>query len=159
MDLVKKMQLCKGDSQWKGNCQFIGYCANVIDIAEVRAAYIKVKWLHPHTLHIACAYRIAGLNCIQLRGCEDDGEYGAGREIYKLMEDKDVYNKVIFVVPHYGNRHLGPVRFQLITAAARTALMRAGDGLREAFPAAVASWHKKAERHTKPGANAAADRN
>ena len=30
----------------------------------------------------------------------------------------------MYVVRHYGNKHLGPLRFQLISAAARTAIAR-----------------------------------
>ena len=54
-DYVNKMKVCKGDIQTKGGCQFIGYASEVQTIGEVCAAYTKVKWMHPGTLHIAFA--------------------------------------------------------------------------------------------------------
>ena len=72
------MKLCKGDSQQKGNCQFIGYVVEVSCVADVRAAYTKVRQEHPNALHVACGFRIPGADFIQLRGCEDDGEHSAG---------------------------------------------------------------------------------
>ena len=120
---VDRIQLLRGDTQVKGNCQFIGYATEINSVADVRAAYTKVKRLHSGALHIACGYRLPGLDFITLRGYEDDGEHGAGRTIYKSLEDQNIYHMAVFVVRHYGNKHLGDVRFQLITAATKTAIM------------------------------------
>ena len=40
------------------------------------------------------------------------------------LEEQNTFNVAVFVVWHYGNRHLGPVWFHLIGAAAKTALTR-----------------------------------
>ena len=121
---VNRVKLVKGDIQHKGRCHFVGYAMEAQSTADVRAAYTKVKRENPNALHIACAFRIAGTNFLSLRGVEDDGEHGAGRTIYQLLEDQDTFNKAIFVVRFYGNKHIGLVRFQLITAAAKTAMAR-----------------------------------
>ena len=129
---VDRISLCKGDVQMKGGSHFIGYSVTINSVADVRAAYTKVKRTHPNALHIACAYRLPGVNFVNLRGYEDDDEHGAGYTIYKVLEDKNVFNKAVYVVRHFGNKHIGPVRFQLISAATKTALAHAcSDGTRE----------------------------
>ena len=61
---------------------------------------------------------------ISLCGYEDDDEHGAGCTIYKVLENKNTFNRAVFVVRHYGNKHLGPVHFQLIVGAAKSAITR-----------------------------------
>ena len=121
---VDCMHVCKGDNQYKEGCKFIGYCVHIGSLADIRAAYTKVKRIHPSALHIACAYRIPGLDHVHLRGYVDDGEHGAGRAIYKVLEDTNSFNKAVFVVCHYRNKHLGPARFQLMSAAAKSSIAK-----------------------------------
>ena len=123
-NIVSSMQLFKGDVQNKGRCHFVGYAINAYSVGDVRAAYTKVKRMNPNAMHISCAFRIAGTDFVSLRGIEDDGEDGAGRTIYQVLEDQNIFNRAIYVVRYYGNKHLGPARFQLIGAAAKTALMK-----------------------------------
>ena len=122
---VDRMKLIKGDVQKRGKCTFIGYAVEVANVADVRASYTKVKRLHPNALHVACAYRLPGIDYVTLRGYEDDGEHRAGRTIYGVMDNMNTFNKAIFVVRFHGNKHLGPVHFQLITAVAKTVITRA----------------------------------
>ena len=116
------MNMCRGDIQSKGKCHFVGYATEVNSVADVNAAYTKTRCMHPSARHIACGYWIPGVDFVTLRGYKDDDEHGAGRTIYQVLEDGKHFNKAVFVVRHYGNKHLGPIRFQLITAAAKTAL-------------------------------------
>ena len=121
---VNKMQLIKGDVQNKGRCHFVGYAVKTETLADVRAAYTRVKRDNPNALHIACGYRLPGVDFVSLRGVADDGEHGAGRTIYGVLEDQNTFGVALYVVRYYGNKHIGPVRFQLISAAAKTALTR-----------------------------------
>ena len=121
---VRRTIVTKGDEQRKGNCFFIGYSVEVMTVADMRAAYTKITQLNPSALHIACAYRIPGVDFVTLRGYEDDGEHGAGRTLYKLLDDADIFHRAIFVVRYYGNKHLGPAHFQMYTSAAKTAITR-----------------------------------
>ena len=121
---VNRINLCKGDTQVKGRCHFVGYATFAHSVADVCAAYTKVKRENPNALHIACAFQLPGSDFVSLCDIEDDGEYGAGRTIYQLLENQNIFGKAVYVVPYYGNKHLGPVRFQLILAAAKTALHR-----------------------------------
>ena len=121
---IEKTKLQKGEEKKKGWCKFVGYSAEARNLADVRAAYTKVTRLNPSALSIACAYRLPGIDFLHLRGCVDDDEHGAGRAIYFLLEDSNIFNRVVFVVRYFGNRHIGPVRFQLIKDAARSAINR-----------------------------------
>ena len=121
---VEAIKLNKGQVQRRGGCNFYGYSAEVRNIADIRAAYIKVARLNSEALSISCAYRLPGVDIVHLRGVVDDNEHGAGMALYSLLEDNDIMNRAIFVARHYGNRHLGPIRFQLIKDAARSAMER-----------------------------------
>ena len=121
---VDKVRLTRGEDFRKGNCKFVAYSMYAQTVADVRAAYTKVSRLNSAALHIAVGYRLAGADYISCRGCADDGEYGAGRTIYKVLEDANEFNQAIFVVRFYGNKHLGPIRFQLIADAARSAMRK-----------------------------------
>ena len=55
-------------------------------------------------------------------GAIDDNEHGAGRTVYFIMEENDIYNRAIFLVRHYGNKHLGPARFQAMKDAVRSVI-------------------------------------
>ena len=121
---VNHMVLWKGEEQKKDNCVFIGYGVEVFSLVDIRASYSKVKWLHPSALHIACAYRLPGVDHTQLRGYVDDDEYGAGSVIYSVLEEQNIFNRAVFVVGYYGNKHLGKLRFQLVTSATKSALKK-----------------------------------
>ena len=119
---VNRIKLNKGKSQIRGGCCFIGYTAEVKTVADVRAAYTKVVRLNANALHVACSYRLAGVDYINLRGYADDHEYGAGRTLYMMLENKNIYGKALFMVRYYGNKHLGPARFTAMRDAVQTAL-------------------------------------
>ena len=121
---VDKIKLNKGEIQKRGRCSFVGYSAEVSSIADVRAAYTKVARLNASALHISVGYRLPGVDFVHLRGYEDNNEYGAGRVIFQMLENYDIYHRAIFVVRYYGNHHVGPIRFQLITAAGKSAITR-----------------------------------
>ena len=138
---VDRMSVHAGDIQCKDICKFQGYCVEAVSLADVRATYTKICRLHLSALHIACAYRLPGPDHANLCGYEDDGEHGAERTIHQVLEDKNVFNKAIYVVRDYGNRHLGKIRFQMFSAAAKTALIKH----------AVNQDHKKSRIHNSVG--------
>ena len=49
---------------------------------------------------------------------EDDGEWGAGRMLLKLLRENNVTNSLVCVTRWYGGKHLGRTRFDLIKEAA-----------------------------------------
>ena len=117
---VDKIKLDKGAIQKRGNCRFIGYSAEIKNLGDVRAAYTKVCRLNANALHVMCAFRLPGADVLRNRGYEDNGEHGGGRILFNLLEENDIFHRAIFVVRHYGNRHIGPARFSLIAMAVKS---------------------------------------
>ena len=62
MQHVNRMRVVKGDIQNKGRCHFVGYAATIGSVADVRAAYTKVKHENANALHVSCAYRLPGVD-------------------------------------------------------------------------------------------------
>ena len=121
---VARMKVHKGEDKYKGMCRFVGYSVEVKDVADVRTAYTKVAWLHPNALHVVCAYRLPGLDFVNLSRYEDNEEYGVGRTLYKVLEESEIFNRAIFIVRHYGNVHLGLVRFHMYSQAVKSAISK-----------------------------------
>ena len=121
---VDRIKLSRGEDIKKGGCTFIGYSVAISNIADVRAAYTKVRRLHSRALSISCGYRLPGLDFPTLRGCADDNEHGAGWVLYMMLESAKIFHRAFFVVRYFGNKHLGPIRFQLIRDAMNSALGR-----------------------------------
>ena len=53
---------------------------------------------------------------------EDDGEWGAGRVLLKLLRDNDITGKLVCVTRWYGGEHLGRARFDYTVEAAKATL-------------------------------------
>ena len=116
--------MCKGDTQKVAGCSFLGYSTEIKSLDEMKKAYVKVCRDHPQALSVTCAYRLPGTNHAQLQSYSDDREAGAGRAILNMLCSSEIYHRAIFVVRYFGNKHLGPSRFQAILAAARSAITR-----------------------------------
>ncbi len=75
--------------------------------------------------HNTYAYRIqgGGGGAQVIEHYEDDGDYGAGRKLLQLLQDKNITNQLVCVSRWAGGgTFLGPSRFQHITAAANRVL-------------------------------------
>ena len=71
--------------------------------------------------HNIYAYRLSsGGNTME--HFEDDGEWGAGRVLLKLLKENNITNRLVCVSRWYGGIHLGKARFDHIEAAATDAL-------------------------------------
>ena len=71
--------------------------------------------------HNIYAYRLRQKDNVQ-EHYDDDREWGAGRNLLSLLQQKDITNQLIVVTRWYGGSHIGPIRFQLIKEAATTVL-------------------------------------
>ena len=94
---------------------FQGCIAAVKSQDEILPALYAIKQ-NPNfatATHIMYAYRYKTNNGT-MEHFDDDGEHGAGRRILKKMQDSDATNSLVCVCRHYGGKHLGPIRFQLI---------------------------------------------
>jgi hypothetical protein len=105
---------------------FIGHAAkidNKSDVPTVLAGLLKDPMIGRAT-HNIYAFRFDdltkphGIN----QGFSDDGEHGAGFKLLKLLQDNEHTNVMVVVTRHYGNKNLGPKRFECIKNSATEAL-------------------------------------
>ena len=64
----------------------------------------------PHNIY---AYKLRQKDNV-LEHYDDDKEWGAGRNLLSLLQQKDITNQLIVVTCWYGGSYIGPTRFQLI---------------------------------------------
>ncbi len=77
--------------------------------------------------HIVYAYRI-GNDKYNISNFEDDGEWGAGRQVMGVLDNRQCYNHLVAVTRWYGGQHLGPSRFQHIQQMANQAVSFVSSG-------------------------------
>ena len=123
-DRVKGKHLTPGESIANGKCKFMAYSMEITTLQDVNAGYAEVCRLNPDSLHVCCAYRIPGRDFIKLQNFQDDGEAGAGRTMFQVLLHSKMFHRALYLVRYYGGKHLGPSRFQTITAACKSALAR-----------------------------------
>ena len=120
--IKRSKELCihEGETLIENASKFIGYTVEVETIQDVNAAYYKIRRLHGRAHHVMCSYRLT--ECVGPLNQDniDDGEYGGSRNILQYLKSQEILNTAIFVVRYYGGAHLGPLRFQLITDAAKS---------------------------------------
>ena len=71
--------------------------------------------------HNIYAYRIEDRMSLVENSC-DDGEFGAGHKLLKLLQDSGAKNFMVVVTRWYGGIQMGPQRFRCILDAASKAL-------------------------------------
>ena len=55
-------------------------------------------------------------------GCNDDGEYGAGTRLLKMLREAEADNVIVITTRWFGGKHSGPKRFEIIEKCASEAL-------------------------------------
>ena len=77
--------------------------------------------MHAGATHVTAAY-----NLTNSKGYQDDGEYGAGYHLLRMLDDTFQQNIAVFVVRVYGGTNLGPQRFECILDIADQTATRTG---------------------------------
>lgn len=120
--ILREMEILQGDTETCEKSIFTGYVADAYSTQNVQSIYEAMQLRVPDATHIMCAYRLPGVDFTQSQGFLDNGEYGAGRTLLNLLHKNRITNKVILVTRHYGGKHIGVQRFQLIEKVAQSAL-------------------------------------
>lgn len=121
-DKAVMMDIAKGDEDRKGGSLFVSFAAAVTSIEEINSAYLKLKMKYADATHISCAFRLPGANTPQNQDYVDDGEFGSGRIMLKVLKNAQLMNVAVFVMRQYGGKHIGPVRFRIIQRLTEVAL-------------------------------------
>ncbi len=115
--LTKDIDILVSNEIQERGSKFTLYTAEVSSPSDVRNAYLKVSSLPKcaAATHLISAHRLKDEN----HSWHDDGDFGLGRFIYKLMCDQNISNRAFFLSREFGGVHIGQRRFditmQLIT--------------------------------------------
>lgn len=129
---IQAIELTEGETEYKDKSSFLGYAAESYSAEQVRRQLMYLKLKHPEASHIMATYRIPGEDFISNQGLVDDGKHGGARAIMKVLFKEKQENTAVFVVRYYGGKHLGIARFQAIERAAKSALEKAREKIRQA---------------------------
>lgn len=122
---INKAATVYGDSQLVECSEFISYAMKINSVEDVRIAYRKLRMRYADASHISSAYRLDPTNGPYNQEGLDDGEFGAGRAMIQLMQEKQVLNAAVFMVRFYGGKKIGAQRFDVIKHLATIALQKA----------------------------------
>ncbi|XP_061188800.1 uncharacterized protein LOC133196973 [Saccostrea echinata] len=115
---LNEIEVVHSDSIHEGGNVFTAVATKVNAYAEVRNFYKKVmsdpNFASAH--HNVLAYRMQDAQGNVRDGYCDDGEYGAGRRVVRLLGDQSATN-VAFVISRKSGSHIGSRRFDIICDA------------------------------------------
>ena len=117
-----QIRLTQGQEIKKNGSTFLGFAAKVHSLQDVVKAYKQLRYRFMDSTHIMCAYRIMDPDVAHMQDSLDNGEYGAGRRLLQQLIDESVKNTATFVVRHHRGQNIGPIRFSIITDAAKSAI-------------------------------------
>lgn len=106
-----------------GNSHFQGHAVPISstdDIIPAIRALCQDQRVAGST-HIVYAYRI-GNEQKNVWNYEDDGEWGAGKEVMNVLHNADCFGHLVAVTRWHGGKNLGPDRFQMIRKTAEQAV-------------------------------------
>lgn len=127
IETIDQLDIIKGDDGIRGKSRFISYAVAIQDVADVNAAYLKLKMEFTQATHITCAFRLPGVKTHENQDYCDDGEWGCGRTLLKVLKKEQILNIAVFLIRFYGGSHIGPARFDIFREFAREAIKQLMD--------------------------------
>ena len=112
----------RGVSVTEQSSTFTGYICDANNFEDVNRAYEYVRYVNMKSRHIICACKIPGENVLETEEFEDDNEHGAGQILLDYIYKAKLRNCAIFVVRDYDGQHIGPIRFERMIEAAKSAV-------------------------------------
>lgn len=119
---AKELDIVKGKKEAELKSKFVSYAVAVQDFDDIQAAYLNIRMKFPDATHVACAFRLPGSNTPQNQDYVDDGEFGCGRTMLKVLKEAQFMNMAVFIVRFYGGKHLGVRRFEIFRDLAKVAI-------------------------------------
>lgn len=123
---VRQVTLHDGGTKDEQGSEFLAFAANVQTAEDVRQAYRKLKIKYADASHISSAYRLDPPNGPLNQEADDDGEYGMGRFLLRLLQEGKAVNVAVFILRYYGGVHIGSKRFEIARLLGKQALKNAG---------------------------------
>lgn len=113
VETIDQLDIIKGIDGVRGKSRFVSYAVAVQDCADINAAYLKLKSEFTQATHISCAFRLPGFQTHINQDYYDDGEWGCGRTMLKVLKKEQILNIAVFLIRFYGGKHLGTARFDV----------------------------------------------
>ena len=103
LDNILAIKTKKADEINKHGNRLIAYGLDTSSHSTIREAYLKLRLIHPKARHIVCVFNLPHTG-FQYHDYCDDGDFGVGRQILKIMEESDITSKAIFIVRYAGEK-------------------------------------------------------
>ena len=114
LEKVQATKTIPGPEHVEKGSDYYSYICKVTSVNEVQRAYQKMKIKHADATHVSCAYRLEDPVGPYRQQAIDDNDFGVGRSILKIMKEKELTQRCVFVVCYYGDVHLGKRRFEIM---------------------------------------------
>lgn len=120
--MLRELKIVEGTTETAEESKFTGFAYEIFSTQQVQNVYDALKTRIPDATHIACAFLLPGTEVAKTQGSLDDGEFGAGRCLLNVLLKNNARNRAVFVTRHYGGRHIGVRRFQLMETVTESEL-------------------------------------
>ena len=123
VDRACKLKVVRAPPTTREGSSFQGSRVKIDDPVDVIPALqaIYADYRAARATHNVYAYRIQ-MGSTVVEHFDDDGEFGAGHRLLELLQKQNIVNTMVCVTRWYGGKHLGPVRYQIITENAEQVL-------------------------------------
>lgn len=121
-DKAEELDIVKGGRKIQEQSKFYSFAVAVQDFEDVQAALLQTRMKFADATHVSCAFRLPGANTPFNQDYVDDGEFGCGRTMLKVLREEKYMNMAVFIVRYYGGKHLGPARYDTFRELAKDAI-------------------------------------
>lgn len=129
--MLRHLEFIHGSEEIADGSKFVGYAAEIHSVQQAQNYYDALRLRTPDATHIACAFSLPGTAIDANQGSVDDGEHGSGRTLLSLLHRNKANNTAIFLTRHYGGKHIGAARFQIMERVAQSALDKLNKEIQE----------------------------
>lgn len=119
---MRRIKMVSSDEKTDKGSRFQAFACQIKSVADVRRAYLKMKYKHCSAADVMCSYSLKYTNGRQIDEYYDDREHGGGSRIYSAIQSGEYTNCAVFVVRYFYGTHLGGKRFKYIKDCADEAL-------------------------------------
>lgn len=119
---AEELDIVKGATLTEEKSKFTSFAIAIQDTEDVQAAMVKIRMKYADATHVTCAYRLPGANTPLNQDYVDDGEFGCGRVLLKVLKDEQYMNMMVVIVRYYSGKHLGALRFEIFRKLAHKAI-------------------------------------
>ena len=119
---LKSLQIKQGNTIMEQGSKFTGFVADASTFEDVNAAYEWVRYHNMSARHIICTCILPGSQVVEQQDYEDDDEHSAGWKLLQYLLSIKAKSRAVFVAQDYQGQYIGPICFDCIIKAAKSAI-------------------------------------